>query len=40
MGLDERARDAVRVWRFTPGRDAPRHPVATWITIEVIFRLF
>jgi protein TonB len=40
MGLDERARDAVRVWRFTPGCDAPRHPVATWITIEVIFRLF
>jgi periplasmic protein TonB len=40
MGLDERARDAVRVWRFTPARDASRHTVATWITIEVIFRLF
>ena len=40
MGLDERARDAVRAWRFTPARDAARHPVATWITIEVVFRLF
>jgi protein TonB len=40
MGLDERARDAVRTWRFAPGRDSARHPVATWITIEVIFRLF
>jgi protein TonB len=37
MGLDERARDAVRAWRFTPARDAARHPVATWITIEVAF---
>jgi len=40
MGLDERARDAVRTWRFAPGRDAARHPIPTWITIEVIFRLF
>jgi len=39
-GLDERAVEAVRGWRFTPGRDAARHPVATWITIEVLFRLF
>ena len=40
LGLDERARDAVRAWRFTPARDASRRPVATWITIEVVFRLF
>ena len=40
MGLDERARDAVRGWRFTPARDSARHPVAAWITIEVVFRLF
>jgi len=39
-GLDERAVEAVRGWRFTPARDAARHPVATWITIEVLFRLF
>ena len=39
-GLDERAVDAVRGWRFTPARDAARHPVSTWITIEVVFRLF
>jgi periplasmic protein TonB len=40
LGLDERARDAVRDWRFTPARDPARHPVPAWITIEVIFRLF
>jgi periplasmic protein TonB len=40
MGLDERAREAVRTWRFAPGRDPARHPVATWITLEVTFRLF
>jgi len=40
MGLDDRAREAVRTWRFAPARDPARHPVATWITIEVVFRLF
>jgi len=40
MGLDERARDAVRTWRFAPGRDSARHPIPTWITIEIVFRLF
>ena len=39
-GLNERAVEAVRGWRFTPAHDAARHPVATWITIEVLFRLF
>jgi len=40
FGLDERAMEAVRGWRFTPARDAVRRPVATWVTIEVLFRLF
>jgi len=39
-GLDERAVQAVRGWRFAPARDASRRAVATWITIEVMFRLF
>jgi TonB family protein len=40
FGLDERAREAVRNWRFVPAHDAARHPFATWVTIEVVFRLF
>ena len=39
-GLDERAIETVRGWRFVPARDAAKHPVATWVTIEVVFRLF
>lgn len=39
-GLDERAVQAVRGWRFAPARDAARHSVAAWVTIEVVFRLF
>jgi len=39
LGLDERALETVRGWKFTPAKDAGRHPVPTWITIEVIFRL-
>jgi periplasmic protein TonB len=39
-GLDERAIETVRGWRFTPARDAARRSVATWVTIEVVFRLF
>jgi TonB family protein len=40
FGLDQRAMEAVRGWRFTPARDAARRPVAAWVTIEVVFRLF
>lgn len=38
MGLDEKAIEAVRQWRFTPGR---RHgeDVRTFATVEVRFRL-
>lgn len=40
FGLDERAMEAVRGWRFAPARDSARRTVATWVTIEVVFRLF
>jgi protein TonB len=40
MGLDENAEKAVRAWQFTPAKDASRHAVASWITIETVFRLF
>ena len=40
MGLDESAEQAVYSWRFSPARDAARHPVASWVTIETRFQLF
>jgi protein TonB len=40
MGLDERSLQTVRGWRFNPARDAAHRPVAGWITIEVLFRLY
>jgi protein TonB len=40
LGLDENATRAVRSWQFVPARDAGGRPVATWITIETVFRLF
>jgi protein TonB len=39
-GLDERAVETVRGWKFTPARDAARQPATVWVTIEVVFRLF
>jgi periplasmic protein TonB len=39
-GLEERAVETVRGWKFTPAHDAARHPVAVWVTIEAVFRLF
>jgi periplasmic protein TonB len=39
LGLDERAAQSVRTWKFIPARDAARRPVATLVTIEVVFRL-
>jgi periplasmic protein TonB len=40
MGLEERTLQAVRGWHFTPARDAAHRPVAAWVTIEVLFRLY
>jgi TonB family protein len=39
MGLDDRAVQSVRSWKFAPARDGSRHAVPAWITIEIIFRL-
>lgn len=39
-GLEERAVQTVRGWKFNPARDANRRTVATWITVEAVFRLF
>jgi len=40
LGLDERAVESIRHWKFVPARDAAKRPVATWVTVEAIFRLF
>jgi len=40
MGLDENATKAVRSWQFIPAKDASQHPVASWIKVETVFRLF
>jgi periplasmic protein TonB len=39
MGLDEKAIDAVRKWRFQPA-EKDGHPVAVQVNIEVNFRLY
>ncbi len=38
LGLDEKAIDAVRSWRFQPGRQDGQ-PVPVWAVVEVNFRL-
>lgn len=40
MGLDENAVQAVRGWQFLPAKDAAQHPIASWIRVETMFRLF
>jgi TonB family protein len=37
-GLDEKAIEAVKSWRFKPARDSAGNPVAVQIPIEVTFR--
>ena len=39
LGLDERAVESVRAWKFIPAHDAARRAVPSWVTIEVVFRL-
>jgi periplasmic protein TonB len=40
FGLDERAVETVRGWKFVPARDGAKHAVAAWVTVEAVFRLF
>ena len=40
LGLDERAWQSIRTWKFVPARDAARRAVPAWITVEAVFRLF
>jgi protein TonB len=40
MGLDERAIQAIRGWKFVPAHDGARHAVPAWVTVEAIYRLF
>lgn len=40
FGLDERAIETVRNWKFIPARDGAKHPVPAWVTVEATFRLF
>ncbi|HWW18768.1 MAG TPA: energy transducer TonB [Candidatus Saccharimonadales bacterium] len=40
FGLDERAVQTVRGWKFNPARDANQRGIAAWVTIEAVFRLF
>ena len=39
MGLDEKAMEAVRQWKFEPARKDGQ-PVAVQINVEVNFRLY
>ncbi len=39
LGLDEKAVEAVRNWRFKPARDPSGRFVPMWVTVEVMFRL-
>jgi TonB family protein len=39
LGLDDRAVQTVRSWKFVPAHDAARRAVPAWVTIEVVFRL-
>jgi TonB family protein len=39
LGLDEKAMDAVRSWKFEPARKDGQ-PVAVQINVEVNFRLY
>jgi protein TonB len=40
MGLEERAVQAIRTWKFVPAHDAAHRAVPAWVTVEAVFRLF
>ncbi|HKW57554.1 MAG TPA: TonB family protein [Candidatus Acidoferrum sp.] len=40
VGLDDRAVETVRNWKFLPAHDASKRAVPTWVTVEAVFRLF
>jgi protein TonB len=40
LGLDERAVQAIRGWKFVPAHDGARRAVTAWVTVEAIYRLF
>jgi TonB family protein len=40
FGLDERAVETVRGWKFVPAHDASKRAVPAWVTVEAVFRLF
>lgn len=40
LGLDERAAEVIRTWKFVPAHDAAQRPVPAWVTVETVFRLF
>jgi periplasmic protein TonB len=40
FGLDERAVETVRGWKFVPARDNAKRAVPAWVTVETVFRLF
>lgn len=40
LGLEEKAKEAVSTWRFTPAHDTAGKPVAARINVEVVFQLF
>lgn len=40
LGLDENAVSAVRGWQFIPATIGARRPVASWVTVETLFRLY
>jgi protein TonB len=39
-GLDERAIETIRGWKFTAAHDAAGRKVPAWVIIETVFRLF
>lgn len=40
MGLDERAVEAVKTWRFKPALGPDHKPAAVALTVELTFRLY